>query len=556
LAIELAAARVRLLPPPAMLARLGSQLKFLTGGAQDLPARQQTMRTTLTWSYDLLTGAEKRLFRRLAPFAAGAGLAAVEAVCNADGALIVDTLDCLASLLDKSLLQQKSSADGEPRYFFLRVIREYAVERLVESGEAAAIRQQQAAYSVPFVETADQALTGSEQQLWLMRLDEEYDNLRAVLEWAAGEGDGAAGLRIAGALWRFWQIRGYYQEGHRWLAALLAKSTVRTPARAKALDAAGFFAVKQGDYRAARLCYEESLAIWRELGDEGGIAQALYGLGGVAFDRGDYADASVAFEESLLIRRAIGNQSGVAASLSHLGLIAYDRGDHAAARSLHEESLTIRRQLGDKQAIAVSLNNLGLVACELGDLASARKLHEESLALKREVGYREGIVASTSNLGIIAFLQGDYGAARTLLQESLAMHRALGNKRGAALALNNLGDVAHKEGDDRVASALYKESLAIRHEVDDQYGIAICLAGLAKVALAQRQPQRAAHLLGATSVLLETMGSPLETADRLSIEAAVATLQTTLGQDHYAAAWAEGRMLTREQAIALALAAA
>jgi predicted ATPase/transcriptional regulator with XRE-family HTH domain len=556
LAIELAAARVRLLPPQAMLDRLGSQLSFLTGGAQDLPARQQTMRATLAWSYDLLSDVEKRLFRRLAPFAGGAGLAAVEEVCNADGALIADPLECLASLLDKSLLQQKSGAQGEPRYLFLRVIREYAMERLIESGEEVAIRQQQTAFYVAFVETAEQALAGSEQQRWLARLADEYDNLRAVLEWAAGEGDGAIGLRIAGSLWRFWQIRGYYQEARRWLQVLLAKSAEWTPARAKALDAAGFFAGKQGDYRVAQLCHEESLAIWRRLCDRGGIAQALHSLGAIAFDRSDYAVASTAFEESLLIRREIGDQPGVAASLNHLGLIAYDQGDHAAARRLHEESLAIRRIVGDKQAIAASLNNLGLLASELGDFATARKLHEESLALKREVGYTEGIVASLSNLGNIALLQGDYGAAHALLQESLAMYRTLGNKRGAALVLNNLGDVAHKQGDDQAACNLYQESLAIRREVDDQYGIAVCLVGLAKAAWARRQVERAAHLLGATSALLETMGSPLETADRLANEEAAAAVQASLGEEQFATMWAAGRALSHEQAIALALAMA
>ncbi|MEZ4733372.1 MAG: helix-turn-helix domain-containing protein [Caldilineaceae bacterium] len=288
LALELAAARVRLLPPQAMLARLDNQLKFLTGGAQDLPTRQQTMRATLAWSYELLSEAEKCLFRRLAPLVAGGTFAAVESIGNANGPLPVDTADCLAGLLDKSLLQQKLSAAGEARYVALRVIREYALERLSESGEAEAIYQQQAAFYLAFMAEAERALLGNEQQRWLEQVAEEYDNLRAILTWATGEGDGDMGVRMAGALWRFWQIRGYYQEAQHWLANLLTKATTWTAARAKALAAAGFFAEKQGDYVLARCCLEESLAIGEQLNDQSAIAQARHGLGSVAFDQGDY----------------------------------------------------------------------------------------------------------------------------------------------------------------------------------------------------------------------------------------------------------------------------
>jgi predicted ATPase/transcriptional regulator with XRE-family HTH domain len=554
LAIELAAAKVRLLPPQAMLTRLGSQLKLLTGGAHDLPARQQTMRATLAWSYELLSEAERCLFRRLAPFVGGCTLDAAERVCNVDGVLVMDTLDCLSSLIDKSLLQQKVDARGEPRFVLLRVVREYALERLIESGEAAAIRQQLASFFLTFVATAEQALTGNEQQVWLERLGVEYDNLRTVLEWSTTEGNEEIGLRIAGALWRFWQIRGYYHEAHRWLAGLLSKSADWTPARAKALDAAGFFVAKQGDYGSARLCHEESLAIGRQFSDQHAIARALHSLGNIAFDQGDYSAAYALFEESLLIRRTLADKPGMAASLNSLGIIAYEQGDYPRAGELYGESLLLKRELGDQQGIAASLNNLGNVAMSQGDHDAARRLHQESLALKRGVGDQQGIATSLNNLARIAIEQCDYPTARALFTESLALHDAIGNKRGAALALNNLGEVARREGNYQASCGLYKECLVIRQGLGDKQGIAECVAGLAEVARAQQQMAQAAQLLSATAALLAAIGGCLEPVERAIYDGSVLAVQSALGEENFASAWSAGRAMTLEQVIAFALA--
>lgn len=554
LAIELAAARVRLLPPQAMLARLGSQLKFLTGGAHDLPVRHQTMRATLNWSYTLLSEAEKRLFRRLALLVAGGTFAAVESICNADGALTIDPLDGLASLIDKSLLQQQVSADGEPRFVLLRVIREYALEQLLESGEVETIRQQQALFFLAWAEVAEPHLTDREQQGWLARIDAEYDNLRAVLEWSTVQGDGEIGLRLAGALWRFWQIRGYYNEGYRWLEGLLTKSTQSTLARAKALDAAGSLAEGQGDYATARRCHEESLTIWRALKNQRGTAAALHRLGAVALVQGNYAVARTQLEESLHIKRAIDDRLGMAATLHNLGMLAHEQGDDDTSRLLYEESLAIERQFGNMRGIAISLNSLGNVARNQGDIARAHTLFTESLAIRRILDDKYGIALALNNLGNVALDQGAESVARTLIEESLALHKTIGNKRGMALALNNLAGVARQEGDYPISCNLYKESLLIRQEVGDQQGIAECLAGLAEIARAQQQVEQAAQLLGATTTLLEAIGGSLETADRAVYEHGLGAVQRTLG-DAFAVHWAAGRAMTLEQAIALALAA-
>lgn len=554
LAIELAAARVRVLPPQAMRARLGSQLKLLTGGAHDLPARQQTMRATITWSYELLTADEKCLFRRLALFVGGCTLEAVENISNGDGALAEGILNGLAALIDKSLVQQKVGATGEPRYSTLRVIREYAMERLLESGAATLLRQQLARFYLGFIETAEAALNGNEQQTWLTRVVEEYDNLRALLEWSTTEGDANIGLRIANALYRFWLVRGYYQEAQRWLVELLAKVPDQTPVRAKALAAAGSFTRKHGDYALARLYHEESLAIARQCNDQPSIAQALNGLGDMAFDQGDYSAAQAAFTESLTIWRAIGNKPGMAASLNHLGIVAYELGDYARSRQQHEQSLHLKRELGDQLGISASLNNLGNVTRNLGDYGTARRLHEESLLLKRELGDQQGIATSLNNLGLIMLDQADYGPARALFEESRALHQMIGNKRGVALALSNLGEAAWRAGNYPAAASLYRESLVIRQRLGDNQGIAECLAGLAEVAEAQQQPRQAAQFLAATAALLEAMGSCLETPERVIYEDSVHAIRAALGEEMFAALWAVSQTLTVDQAIALALA--
>lgn len=554
LAIELAAARVRLLPPQAMLARLGSQLKFLTSGVQDLPPRHQTMRATLTWSYELLTEAERLLFRRLALFVGGCTLAAVESVCNVDGALTIDPLDLLASLIDKSLVQQQASTIDEPRYTTLRVVREYALEQLRIRGEAEALRRQQAAFYLTFVETAERAMTGNEQQSWLTRLAEEYDNLRALLEWATAEGDRSIGLHIASALRRFWQVRGYYHEALRWLTGLLAQAPDRTTTRASALTAAGFFATKQGDYQQAQRYYEESLDIGRQLADQRTMAQALYSLGDNAFDQGDYPSAHTLFTESLRLWRLIGDKPGIAVVLNGLGILVYEQGDYLRSHSYHEESLTLKRELGDQLGISASLNNLGNVTMNLGDHAAAYRLHKESLAIKRELGDQQGIATSLNNLGLITLHQADYPAARALFEESRTRHKLIGNQRGVALALNNLAEALAREGQYPAAVALYQESLAIRHCLGDNQGIAEGFAGLAEVAEAQQQMQQAAQLLATAAALLTAIGGCLETQARATYDASVLAVRAALGEDTFAVLWAAGQALPLEQALALALA--
>lgn len=601
LAIELAAARVRLSSPQTLLARLSERLKVLTGGARDLPVRHQTMRGAIAWSYDLLDEGEKQLFRRLAVFHGQRTLEAVEAVCNYDSEYNsepqLDIPDGVQSLLDKSLLQRREGSEGRSRLWMLETLHEYAQEKLEESGECEALKREHALYFMRLAEEAEPELTGNQQAAWLVRLDQEHDNIRAALRWAMENGTTEAvevGLRMFGATWRFWNIRGHFTEGREQLMDILGRETdLSLPTmrayRAKALNGAGVLAWSQGDYAAARALHEESLAMRRELGDKQGIAYTLTNLGIVAWSQSDYATARTMHEESLVLKRELGDKLGISYSLNNLGTVTREQGDYAAARALyeeslalrrelgdklgiaytltnmgtvahlqgdysyalalHEESLTLKRELGDELGIAYTLNNLGNVAKEQRDFAAARSLYEESLSMQRELGDKLGIAYSLNNLGILAYLQGDYAAARALHEESLTLRREIGDKLGSADSLNNLGNVACAQEHYATARALYKESLALRRELGNKLGSATSLAGLGRVAVSIGRVEQGTRVLAAVTRLLGDIDAVLDSEDRISYERAVAFAGEHMGEKEFERAWQQGLSMSMEQAI-------
>jgi len=360
-------------------ARLERRLTVLRDGARDLPARQRTLRATLDWSYDLLDMGEQALFARLGVFAGGAPLAAIAAICTPDDEM--ETLDIVAALADMSLVLPIEGGN-EPRTGMLATLREYARDRLEERGEATRFDQAHAAYYLALAEAAEPMLTGAEQGAWLDRIEREHDNLRAALERALAREEATTTLRLAGALWPFWEARGYLDEGRRWLTRALAMGGAVVPAlRGKALRGAGLLATWQGDYTAARHLHEESLALYQSLNDRRGIANALENLGLVTREQGHYAAAQALHEESLAIRRALGDRRGAAISLINLGIVAYGQGDYAAAQALHQESLRIKRALGG-EGIAESLEGLAAVAGAWGEVARAARLLGAADALR------------------------------------------------------------------------------------------------------------------------------------------------------------------------------
>ena len=408
LAIELAAARIRALPPGAMLDRLEHRLSFLTGGALDLPARQRTMRETIAWSYDLLDPAEQLLFRRLAVFGGGCGLAAIEAVCDAAGSPSGDVLDGVEALMRSSLLLIQDAPDEEPRFVMLETVREYALERLVASGEEGELWRRHADYYLTFMEERASAFLGPEQRQWLDRVEREHDNLRAVVQWCLEHGQVESGLRLTAALWPLWYVRGY-AEGRTHLAHLLDRPEANSVAapRAGSLLGAGQLALWQGDYVAARAYLEESIALHRTLGNERGTADALLCAGFAARVQEEYETARAFLEEGLALSRAIAHPFITAACLHHLGMIAVDAdGDYHAAGGFLEESLTLYRKLGVQRFIGLVSLTLGDVVRAQCDRAGAFRLFHSGLTTLLEVGEKLAIPAALDSFSHLALDEG------------------------------------------------------------------------------------------------------------------------------------------------------
>jgi predicted ATPase len=511
LAIELAAARIKLLSPAAMRSRLASSLQLLTGGARDLPARQQTLRQAIDWSYDLLSEAEQRLFRRLSVFLGGCSLEAVESVCDTKQDLGVDVLDGMASLVDKSLVRQTEQADGETRFMMLETIREYARGKMSESGEEAATRRSHAAYCLVLAEEAAAENAEENQPGWMERLEIESENIRAALDFLIETGNAEWGLRLGVALFRFWERRELLTEARQWFGKLLNIPAGAAPLtlRVRALFCAGVLASEQRDYPAAVELLSKSLEIARELGDA----------------------------------------RSVAVSLNALAVVAGERGDLPGARALFEESLEQWRGLADAHAVARGLSNLAGIANLQHDGPRARALYEESLATFRALNDRSGVAWALNHQGDVARDQGDSAAASALYQQSLADFRELGDGQGAGGCLADLGNLAREQQDYGAANALYRESLGIFRELDHKRGIARLLESFACSAAAQSEAERALRLAGAAAALRQSIGAPL-TADEQSklergLEPARKGLPTTAGRT----AWLEGWVTPVERAI-------
>ena len=387
LAIELAAARTAAMSVEMIAAHLNDRFRLLTTGSQDLPTRQRTLRATLDWSYDLLTAQEQLVLDRLSVCAGGCTLAAAEVVCAGEGVEGWEVLDLLDALVGKSLVQAEERAGGEMRHGLLETVRQYGQQRLAASGRARAVRDRHLVHFLALAEEAEPALKGADQATWLERLEAEHDNLRAALGWAREAGAAEAGLRLAGALWRFWLMRGHFHEGRAWLEGALASAEGAAPnARAEALQGAGVLAAEQGDYGRAAALFTGSLALRREMGDRRGSARTLSNLGIVVYEQGEYGRATALHEEALALCRELGDRRGIAIALCNLGLVALEQGEYAQAAALLRGSLALRRELGEKRGIAVSLHHLGMLArLEGAPLLSARLLAAAS-ALRAAMG--------------------------------------------------------------------------------------------------------------------------------------------------------------------------
>jgi predicted ATPase/DNA-binding CsgD family transcriptional regulator len=516
LAIELAAARIKLLPPQAMLSRLSNRLKLLTGGARDLPERQRTLRATIEWSHELLDEGEKILFARLAVFAGGFTLEAMESVCDAEGDLpLEDALEGASLLLGKSLLrQEEGSEESEPRFSMLETISEYAQERLEESETAEEIRRLHAEFYLALAEEAEPRLRGPEAVTSLGHLEAEHDNMRAALSWSLESGEADLGLRLGVALLWFWSARGYWSEGVRWLEEALAKGGAAQPAtRAGALFSLGIVLGRQSDFGRAEACHEEALALYEELGDQ---------------------------------RRA-------AESLAHLAWMVAFRGDAARATALFEKSLAAAQASGNLKPIPSTLNGLAYIAFESEDFERAQRLWGGALALNREQGNVLEVATVLNSMGYAELARGNQERARELLEESLPLNRELGNKHGVAHCLMALGIAATLQGEPEWAKALLKESLAIAVELGSKAEIAETLEGLAAANGILGEHVRAARLWGMAGALREAIDVPWWSAERLLHEPQLVAARSRTDEATWATAFAEGRNMALEEAVKYAL---
>jgi predicted ATPase/class 3 adenylate cyclase len=528
LAIELAAARVRMLAPRDLLSQLARRLPTLTDGPCDLPARQQTLRDAIGWSHDLLTSEEQVLFRRLAVFAGGCTLEAAEAVAEGLGAKgqglagggsaspqppapsPPSVLDVIGSLVGRSLVRQVDEADEGTRFSMLETVREFAGEQLEMSGEADEAARAHADFFLALAEAAEPHLKGPEQSLWLTRLELEHDNLRAALAWTLARGEDEIGLRLAANLAQFWYTHSHLTEGRAWLDRVLAKDGGPRSARATALFGAAALARAQADHVRAATLADESIALSRTLADTTALSRSLYVRGAIAQAQGDADAAAAHLEEGLALARDLDNPARMASFLNVLSDVASARGDAPRAVALLEEALAMKRAAGDASGAAVCLNNLGVLFLEQGDLDRAER-----------------------NFG-----------------EGLALCRALGDRAGIALGLNNQGAVARGRGDVSRALPLVIEALALFVEVGDRSGIAYCLEGLADVAAKQGAHRRAARLYGAADALREQICEPLPREQRAGYEASHELVRGAIGPPAFKDAWDAGRALSPEAAVA------
>lgn len=513
LAIELAAARIKLLSPYSMLARLESRLNLLTGGARDLPTRQQTLRSTVDWSHGLLNAAEQTLFRRLSVFTGGCTLEGAEAVCDTKGNLGLDILDGMASMVDKSLAQQVEQVDAETRFLMLSTIREYALERLVESDDESATRRAHAAYYLVLAEEGAEDVVAHPE--WLDRFETEHDNFRLALDYLIKAGETEWGLRLGAALFRFWETREHFAEGRDSIARLLALegTAARPKLRARLSFAAAVLAGEQGDYASARQLFEDSLETCLELNDNRGVAVALNALAVNARDRGDFAAASLLFERCVAIWRDLGDSADIARALSNLANVTKLQGEYARASMLYDECLTMFGKAGDGAGVAWTLNYQGDVAREKTDLLAARSFCEQSLAAFRELRDGWGIASALSDLASLSCDLGNDAEARRLYGESIRMFQELGHKRGVARALE-------------------------------------CLAASAA---ARSNAEQSLHLAGAAAALRQRLGAPLTPTEQPRLEKALEFARRTLGNAAGLTAWMEGWAMPVEQAVREAL---
>lgn len=562
LAIELAAARIKLYPPEELHKRLNNRLNILTGGARDLPERHQTLRAALTWSYDLLDSGEQRLFARLGIFVGGWTLETMAAICADD--LPIDVYNGLESLLHKSLVQQSSDDDGDLRFMMLETIREYALERLVEMGEETTIRQRHAAYFLALVEHAEPQLRKAGHIAWFTLLRAEYGNLRAILHRFSSElgesknpVDDETAVRIAASLWYFWSTEGRYHEGiHLLEHALTIRHTLSPSLQTRVLNAIGVLEhfIEHWEH-GAELC-TQALKLAQEVGDQWVTAHMLIRLGRVHTHNRDFPLARTCLDQSLHLAKVLNDNWLISFSLQNLGICLRQEAHSSTSRQIMEQGLAYIADSGLTLEIGMFYHEMGRTALTAGELDEARSLNEQGIIYLRRTQNRLLVANALRHRGDIERFRGAFDLAKTAYEESLTIWRDVGDKAREAHLLHCLGYVTYHQENIATAEALFKQSLIIALPENDFRGPATALAGLAKVGAYQGRLYRAAVLLSAADSHLQRVGRSLEWltyAELAEFAPLLDMLKHELGSPAFEAAWAEGAELPLPRAVTYAL---
>jgi predicted ATPase len=512
LAIELAAVRSKIFSPQAMLEQLlgenGLGLKFLAGEAPNLPPRHRALHKTLEWSYHLLSNIERQLFAHLSVFNGSFNLAAAQAICCSN------SVEELASLVDKSMVQQAEDNSGEIRFSLLETVHEFALEQLEVSPEKLIIKERHLAYYLNFAQEADAQIKSIDQEIWANRLELEYNNLRTALEWCSKATQKAVierGLELASSLRRFWFLRGYIQEGYQWLSSLMAHTNtlpegVEPTLRIKALNTLSFLASQQGENKEAMLLCNQSVALARQIGYEVGLASALGTLAIIAYNLANFSEALKYGEECLAIRRKLEDKAGIADVLNTLALVARQTNNYKLAQDLYAEALSLFEALGDQHSISITLNGLGELERVQNRHESSHSYHLQALELRRKLGNKQGIVASLNNLANLEHAKGHFEEAKGHFEEALALGKVLGQKKVVAILLSNLGSVELEMSHYESALAYTEEALQLSRLIGDKRQEAISIHNLSEILLYQGKLEQARQLAEQALALKAELG--------------------------------------------------
>jgi predicted ATPase/transcriptional regulator with XRE-family HTH domain len=542
LAIELSAARVDLFSPEQLLARLRDQrLDLLTDGPQDLPVRQRTLRNAIRWSYELLDERDRQLFRTLGVFVGGFGQ---DVLAN----LGVDEW-ALQSLINKSMVQVAIHKDGSRRFLLLETLREYAWEQLCDQGEAATTQRLHAEAYLRLAEQAASHLRSADQAIWLERLAVEHDNLRAAIAWSLASQQVEIGVRLGITLWRFWNVRGYYEEGWGWLEKLLVLAD-QPEQRANLLYGQGMMARRRGDTATAADSFVASLALFRALGDRRGVASALRGLGFVYFLQDKNAAARPLFEEALALFRALGDLEGIAVTLDNL---AYISNDPMEEQRLYQESLALSRRSGNLRGITTSLAGLAFEALGRADYATVRAYLQEQVQINQVLNNQSGLSSAFNLLGLLSYAEGDYSTAQMNFEKGLKLDQETGDRLQLPDSTLGLGMTMLKRGEYDHARLLFEQALIIYQKKGQLLATTRALGYFAAWAVAQDQAWRALCLAGVATALGESQHIQHLPLDQLEFKRTEAAARQWLSEEAAAAAWAAGQAMTLEQAVAYAL---